>query len=264
MTALRDVLFVSDLDGTLLDHQTYSWSAATQALDTLREQGAALVLASSKTAAEVVRIRDHIGFSQWPSIVENGSGLLEPGAEPMHHDDIYAKLRRVIAQLPEGFRGFGDMTDAEVAAHTGLSRVDAGRARARGFSEPGLWTGEPGALNAFLAAARAAGLTAQQGGRFLTLSFGGTKAERLKQIIARLTPNHTIVLGDAPNDIDMIQMADTGVIVANPSSPVLPNLPGEDTGRIRRTERQGPAGWSDAVLEIIQQLHDTKDKRAHG
>ncbi|MEM7731246.1 MAG: HAD hydrolase family protein [Pseudomonadota bacterium] len=258
MKELRDLLVITDLDGTLLDHATYSWAAAAPALDLLRSSGAGLILASSKTAAEIEPLRAEIGFPAWPSIVENGSGLL--GADADSYDD----LRRVIKNLPQGFHGFGDMDAQEVSSRTGLSLDAAERAKTRQYSEPGLWTGASDELPRFIEAAINAGLTAQQGGRFLTLSFGGTKADRALELIKHYAPTHTIILGDAPNDMGMLDLADSGVIVANPATGDMPRLPGEDTGRIRRTEKPGPKGWSEAVLDIIQHLEDRENQRANG
>ena len=50
----------SDLDGTLLDSQTYSFQAAEPALLALRKQGTPLVLCTSKTRVKVWRDRLHI------------------------------------------------------------------------------------------------------------------------------------------------------------------------------------------------------------
>ena len=61
----------------------------------------------------------------------------------------------------------------------------------------------------------------------------------------------TLALGDAPNDIEMIEAADFGVIVANPAHEPLAELQGEALGRIRRTRAIGPAGWNEAVLAIL-------------
>jgi len=264
MTDLCDVLVVTDLDGTLLDHQSYDWEPATSALNVLRTQGAGVVLASSKTAAEISDIRMQIGFENWPSIVENGSGLLEPGEDRVGDGSTYEQLRSVLSGLPKGFRGFGDMTDAEVSDRTGLTRSAAEKARMRRFSEPGIWEADSTALDSFLDAARAASLSVQKGGRFMTLSFGGTKADKIDELKSRFKPRHMIVLGDAPNDIDMLKRADHGVIVANPSSPDLPRLLGEDTGRSRRTARTGPEGWAEAVFDILEELQTTKDTGIHG
>ncbi len=76
----RIVVF-SDLDGTLLDHETYSFAPAWPALDRMREDGHVLVLASSKTAAEIAPIRAAMGFVDCPAIVENGAGLLAAGED---------------------------------------------------------------------------------------------------------------------------------------------------------------------------------------
>lgn len=254
----------SDLDGTLLDHRNYSWEPAAPVLRRLARIGAGVVLASSKTAAEIAPLRAAIGFEDWPAIVENGGGVLAPGQPADDAVGTYPEIRARIARLPAGFRGFGDMTAEEIAAATGLSPAAAAQARARQFSEPGLWTGPQSELEAFLAAVSAAGLTAQRGGRFLTLSLGGTKAERVAEILRRYGPRHSIALGDAPNDLGMLQQAEFGVIVRNDHSPPLPPLPGEDSGRIRRTGNPGPQGWAEAVTTLLQELKLIEEPTRHG
>ncbi|MEM9498571.1 MAG: HAD hydrolase family protein [Pseudomonadota bacterium] len=264
MQAPPELLVVSDLDGTLLDHHTYSWTAAAPALDMLRRGRHALILASSKTAAEVDIIRSDIGFAEWPAVVENGCGVLDPGAGAEDTGHEYQGVRDLLADLPQGFRGFGDMSAGEVADLTGLSVQAARRAKQRRFSEPGLWLGEGAELRRFIAGAEDAGLVVQRGGRFITVSRGGTKADRVAELVRRFSPGHTIVLGDAPNDIDMLQLGDHGVIVANPDGPEIAMQPGEDTGRIRRTTRPGPDGWADAITDILNELAQMRGEGNHG
>ena len=259
-----DIVVFSDLDGTLLDHQEYSWDPALPALNLLHDLGAGLVLATSKTAAEVCGLRDAIGFPDWPAIVENGGGLLAGGQTDTADAEVYLQIRAILADLPPGFRGFGDMTTPEISRLTGLPPAQAALARDRRFSEPGLWSGTEQDLQTFLHAASRAGLTAHHGGRFLTLSMGGTKADRMDEIITTCKPAHTIALGDAPNDLEMLQKADFGVIVNNPSAPAIPPLPGEARGRIRRTEKQGPEGWAQAVMALLTELGKIGERKAHG
>lgn len=249
----RAVVF-TDLDGTLLDHESYSWDAAAPALDALKAAGVPLVLASSKTAAEIAALHATLGLGDTPAIVENGAGLYRPGAAG-GDDSAYRALRRALEALPKEirvfFRGFGDMSAFEVADITGLSREGAALARKRQHSEPGLWSGDEATLAAFLAALEDQGLAARRGGRFLTLSHGATKADRMAEIVAALGPQTTLALGDAPNDVEMLEAADAGVIVRNDHGTPLPHLGGEDTGRITRTDATGPAGWNRAVLDWL-------------
>ncbi|MHA6265145.1 HAD-IIB family hydrolase [Arenibacterium sp. CAU 1754] len=264
MTKIPGILVFSDLDGTLLGHDDYSWRPAAAALARLRDIGAGVILATSKTAAEVAPIRQAIGFADWPAIVENGAGLLEAGQTSDLGPAQYNEIRDLLRSLPVGFRGFGDMTAQEVADVTGLSLDAARNAKARQFTEPGLWTGPEPELNGFLDAARRAGLHARRGGRFLTLSFGGTKADQMDALIKRFRPGMTIALGDAPNDVEMLEKADFAVIVANSSARALPHLPGEVAGRILRTRLEGPRGWADAMTTFLNRNTPAEDASKHG
>jgi len=258
MTSELPLLVFTDLDGTLLSHLDYRWDAAQVALDRLAHVGAGVVLASSKTAPEISHLRQEMGLQSWPAIVENGAGLLEPHAQAASDRSDYAQLRAKVieirAALGAGFRGFGDMDIGEICDLTGLKPFNARLAQHRAFSEPGIWSGTELEKADFLAQLRANGVSAREGGRFLTLSFGKTKADQMAQIIDHLTPRHTIALGDAPNDVEMLETADVGVIVANPHRAPLPVMGGEKSGRIIRTTDVGPQGWNTAILAHLAQL----------
>jgi mannosyl-3-phosphoglycerate phosphatase len=268
MTSSPTLGVFTDLDGTLLDHQTYRWDPAGEALAALQQMGAAVILASSKTAAEMAPIRAAMGLERWPAIVENGAGVLPAGRETGEGVSRYADLRAALDDLHQdlraGFTGFGDMTAAQVAEVTGLPLDGAVLARQRAFSEPGLWTGDDTNRASFIAALADRGVTAREGGRFLTLSFGGTKADRLAGIADDLRMTHTVALGDAPNDIEMLEAADEGVIVANPHRSPLPLLQGEAAGRITRTTLPGPQGWNAAILAIVGRRAKETGQGTHG
>ncbi|MEQ6204499.1 HAD-IIB family hydrolase [Sulfitobacter sp. HNIBRBA2951] len=252
------LLVFTDLDGTLLSHVDYSWDPASPALERLAAIGAGVVMASSKTAPEIHALRQDLCLQAWPAIVENGAGLLAPHAGDDMDRSGYAQLRaglqQVAAPLREKFQGFGDMDAREVAEATGLSHAQAVLAQDRAFSEPGTWSGTADEKSAFLKALQPLGISAREGGRFLTLSFGATKADQMARIIQDYAPQHTIALGDAPNDVEMLQAADSGVIIANPHRDPLPILDGETGGRILRTTQAGPDGWNAAILAHLARL----------
>lgn len=253
MGVKTELIVFSDLDGTLLDHETYSWHAAKPALARLAKLNAGLVLASSKTGREIKDLQSQIGCTDWPAIVENGAGILWPGANQSAQDDQYDTLRNLIKSIPNNFQGFGDMSAAQVAAATGLSEQAASRAKDRRFSEPGIWTGSKSELDQFLSRCADHGISGKQGGRFLTLSFGTTKADGMRKIIQTLQPSRTIALGDAPNDAEMLMLADQGAIIRNEHGPGISALPGEEAGKIMRTKAQGPIGWAEAIAALTQQ-----------
>jgi mannosyl-3-phosphoglycerate phosphatase len=254
----------SDLDGTLLDHETYGFDAARPALEMLRKMQVALILASSKTAAEIKPIRQTIGFGIYPAIIENGAGILAGGNEDgvsetrSEYWRILNMLEEMPSELTRHFRGFASMTVAEIAAMTGLEPEAASKAAARQFSEPGEWTGTPEQLERFTQLLSQRGVSVRRGGRFLTLSFGPGKAGRMREIVAMISANpnepvRTIALGDAPNDIEMLEAADHAFIVANPHGEPLRKLAGEADGSISRTQKSGPEGWNEAVLSILNE-----------
>lgn len=247
----------TDLDGTLLDHETYDWAPAAPLLARLRKAGVPVVLASSKTAAEIAGLRDAMGLTQCPAIVENGAGVLpahrtRPDAA-RSHDRIRAALSDLPGDLRACFAGFSDWTPAEIAARTGLTPQDAARARARDFSEPGVFTGTDAQRAGFLDALGRAGIAATQGGRFLSLSFGASKADRMAEIVKDMGAPVTVALGDAPNDIAMLKAADYGVIVPNPGHVAMPELD-RDMNHVRRAPCPGPTGWTRAVSGLLEEL----------
>jgi mannosyl-3-phosphoglycerate phosphatase len=265
-----DYLFVSDLDGTLLDHETYAWSPALPALAELKRRRLPLVLSSSKTRAEVVPLQQQLGLGT-PLITENGAVLVLPGgvsappadagrdAGPRLHvfgrdrADFLPRLHALRREHALPFAGFADWSDEEIAERTGLPVAAARRAGQRHGSEPVVWNGTDAELGRFRALLGEAGLDLVEGGRFHHVSAGADKARAvawLREQYAQAWPaavTRLVVLGDSPNDATMLDIADIAV--------VLPSLPAKEFAvrapQVVRPERPGPAGWNEAVLGIL-------------
>lgn len=250
----------TDLDGTLLDHEDYGYEAARPALERLRERAIPLVLCSSKTAAEILALREDPVLRDCAAIVENGGGVLRAGEREAAPPPTHARLLELLDDLPatlrEAFSGFSDWGEQTLAERTGLGPSAARRAARRDYSEPGLWLGDADGRRRFVAELGRRGIHAQQGGRFLTLGFAVSKADRMRELIAdyraaRGGEVRSIALGDAPNDIEMLERADLAIVVPNPEHAGIPRLAGEGGGRIMRAEAAGPRGWSDSLLALL-------------
>ena len=129
------IIVFSDLDGTLLDHETYAWDAAVPALGILRQRKIPLVLCSSKTAAEIFPLRAELGFADCPAIVENGAGLLPARTSRPTPPPTHARLLQVVQSLPpslhESFSGFSSWSLEQLQANTGLDADGARHAACR-------------------------------------------------------------------------------------------------------------------------------------
>lgn len=249
----------TDLDGTLLDHETYSFAAARPAIDALAEHSIPLILASSKTEAEMAPIAMSLGIDT-PMIVENGAGIARFESISDGNDSVYCRIRRMLSALPASlsgrFAGFGDWSISDVARETGLTAENARLAKMRRFSEPGHWIGTEEEKRIFIAHLNEHDFTAVQGGRFFTIMPRSSKADAMRRIANCLSESHgapifTVALGDAPNDLAMLQAADLGVIIANPHHDALPVTEQERNGTILRSSLAGPSGWNEAILTFL-------------
>lgn len=264
------LIVFSDLDGTLLDHNDYSWEAARPALTALKGRGASLILCSSKTRAEMSGLWSLLGLRD-PFICENGGGIFLPRDHPLACEEGWkpagagwrvrplgmpiTELREALGPINRRFgaKGFAELSDEEVAALTGLGLADADRARQREFNEPVLLP-ENADAQSWAQQVRAAGLQVTRGGRFWHVLGGGDKGKAVGAVLelfGRRDPDlRSAALGDAPNDEPMLARVDTPILVARPDgSHADLDLP----GLIRRPE-PGPAGWNAAVLELLERL----------
>ncbi len=72
-----NTLIFTDMDGTLLDHHTYSFEAAKPTLTSLAERNIPVIPTTSKTFVELLELRETIGLTG-PFIVENGAAAYIP------------------------------------------------------------------------------------------------------------------------------------------------------------------------------------------
>lgn len=265
MTSSTMVIF-TDLDGTLLDARTYSFEPALPALGLIREKGVPLIFVSSKTRAELEVWRRRLE-NRHPFISENGGGIFIPeGYFPfpvegersagyqvislgMPYDAIRQRFSVLRARLGISVKGFGDMTVEELAALTGLPPDDARRAKQRDYGEPFLFEKRP--EERLMQAIEREGLRWTQG-RFFHL-MGDHHKGRALNILRSLYergsgPVTTVGIGDSLNDLPFLLAVDRPVLVRNRSGRHDRRLaaPG-----LLRTRGIGPAGWNEAVLELL-------------
>jgi mannosyl-3-phosphoglycerate phosphatase len=270
------IVVFSDLDGTLLDLRTYAADGARSALARLAREGIPLVFCSSKTRAEIQLVQQELGVSH-PFICENGGALYMPDGYFVFEEldvrkvagycvvefgrpyaEVVERLHQAAARLRLEVVGFSDMSVEEVARECDLPLMQARLAKLREFDEPFRIVGaQPGALAQLSRALKSARLNRIGGARF-EHACGAVDKGTAVGLIAALYERAfgsclTIGLGDALNDVCFLRKMDVPVIVRNgdggTASLVLEQVPAATV-----TRSAGPEGWSQAVVEILDDI----------
>jgi len=267
---MKKFLVFTDLDGSLLDHDDYSWSKAVPALNALAERSFPVIFTSSKTMAEIINLKKEIG-NYHPFICENGSVASIPlnyfeefsaKGEQQYKTHLFGKSSdQITSFLHElrntyhyNFRGFSDMDVDELVEKTGLDNEGAKKAKQREASEPLQWMDTETAFKEFIKHLETNDLIVTSGGRFFHVMSDVNKGQTVSWLIQKYRNTEpetewiTVGLGDSFNDIQMLEAVDYPVFISN-NKTRQPDLSRIDN--LQRPQLPGPAGWNQAILNLI-------------
>ncbi|WP_320674781.1 HAD-IIB family hydrolase [Prochlorococcus sp. MIT 1341] len=262
MTIIKNWWVVTDLDGTLMDHQ-YDLSPALETLRWLQESGVPVIPCTSKTAAEVEQFRSIYGLKD-PYIVENGGAVYgqEPDTNSTWNLPLglrYEELRPILDDLSRliGYNllSFKDLSAVEVEEITGLTGKSITLAQERLWSVPFLTPPREFSLKlekltpkfnvAILKGNRMSHLISNKTNKGKALN---SLKEYLKQPEVKV-----FALGDSPNDKDLLDAADVSIVV--------PGLNGIDpyyineisSGRFSSALEPHATGWALSVRKFFSE-----------
>jgi mannosyl-3-phosphoglycerate phosphatase len=263
-----NIVIFTDLDGTLLDHHTYSCEVVMPLVASLSKAGITIVFCSSKTQVEQEVYRKKLGIAA-PFIVEDGGAIfisngyfpfsykyhrVTSGYQVIELGIPYREIRRIFKEIREknnmAIYGFGDMDTAQIAELTGLNLAQAKLAKKREYGETLNLTGSDPEIRLILSKIEESGLKWSRGGRFYSVGGGSNKGVAAKILIGlfnqKLGRIKTIGIGDSFNDVPMLAEVDVPVLVQKPGGYwekiELPHL--------YRVNGIGPQGWVEAIKEL--------------
>lgn len=266
MTSSKNTLIITDLDGTLIDYENYTWDAAKEALAELKKQGIPLVFCTSKTKAETERYRSEMSVGA-PFIVENGGAIIIPRKyfdfdyefteEEGDYKTIklaqpYEKAREAIEKVEElkNIPCFGRMPIEEITSDAGLSMAEAALAKKREYGEVFIYNKDIPAL--VEERAQKEGLSLIRGGRYMHAGIGidkGNAVRILKGLYLKKFEQLTIIsLGDSLSDAPMLKEADLPVLIMKTGGNYAP----VELSNLIKSSKAGPVGWNEEVLNIIK------------
>lgn len=266
----RRLLIFTDLDGTLMHPVTYDYEAAIPLIRELARRGHWVIPTTSKTRMEVEDLVRRVG-DLGAFVVENGSAVFIPPSSPLYdrvalpeygayrvrllgvpHREALRALRVIREEVGEdALLPLSDMDDDEVVRLTGLPREKIPAMRAREFSEPFVVL-KPHLRPVIARLAEARGFRILRGDRLdhiIGMRAGKGEAVRcLLEAFSRVFPDVewvTAGLGNAPNDLSLLEAVDFPVVIGRHPLLVERGFP--------RVETPPPEGWMEGVERILNE-----------
>ncbi len=262
----------TDLDGPLLDHRTYSYSEAEEALKIIREKKVPLILCSSKTRDEIEVYRKKFSNNE-PFISENGGAIFIPeqykglkckfdkidngylvieiGSEYRILAEIFEKIRK---NTSVEIKGLNEFAIDQIVKLTGLNMEEALLATKRGFSLPFIVNGEEKEAKNIKNKILSLGFNYTEGTRFIHLMGSNDKGKAVKILVDIFKRNQpetkiiTVGLGDSLNDLPMLEAVDRPFLVKKLSGNYEKRIKVEN---LIYADGIGPVGWNKAVLSLF-------------
>lgn len=266
------MIIFTDLDGTLLDHRTYSYSEAEEALKIIREKKVPLILCSSKTRDEIEVYRKKFSNNE-PFISENGGAIFIPeqykglkckfdkidngylvieiGSEYRILAEIFEKIRK---NTSVEIKGLNEFAIDQIVKLTGLNMEEALLATKRGFSLPFIVNGEEKEAKNIKNKILSLGFNYTEGARFIHLMGSNDKGKAVKILVDIFKRNQpetkiiTVGLGDSLNDLPMLEAVDRPFLVKKLSGNYEKRIKVEN---LIYADGIGPVGWNKAVLSLF-------------
>ncbi len=254
---------VTDLDGTLLDHK-YDLTPALQTLNWLKENGIPVIPCTSKTASEVREFRKIYGLTD-PYIVENGGAIYGGDSDSSqdweialgkHSSELIPLLDILSKKVGIQLRALVDLSYQEIRDLTGLEGKSIELATDRKWSVPFL--NPPNEIIQKLDLyANELGLSIFKGNRMSHLiSYGCDKGQAVLKLKSYMNNSNVIViaLGDSPNDLPLLNIADRAIVVPSSCGPNNVFLEGIKSGQLYLAPEPHGSGWAKAVRSSLSEL----------
>mgnify|MGYP001822923029 CR=1 FL=1 len=266
-------LIFTDMDGTLLDHYSYSHSEVDKLLVELDKHDIPVIANTSKTFSEMLVLQKEFN-NRHPFIIENGAAVVIPNdyfsVRPtgmVQQGDFWVKSfvqKRAYWQTIIGllrtryydcFKTFSQLGPEQISELTGLGFENACRSSQRQYGEPIVWMADAPLKRQFIDELRELGANVLIGGRFMHVSGHTDKGIAMQwlceqyQTVFKNQIIKSIAAGDSHNDVAMLERSDLAVLIRSPS---------HDLPVLKRTQgcyvsgHEGPKGWAESIYKLMK------------
>ena len=264
------ILIFTDLDGSLLDHNNFEFREIQNFILKCIKNGIKIIPNTSKTKIEIQVFIDQLG-QNLPFIVENGAAihnlnLIHSKIKINDNSLVFSRslseiLKQFKKNIPMDFQKrcmfLKDMTSTEQMKILGLNKKYLPFALNRDYSMPLVFDGSKEIVNEFTRHLKRIGMKLHEGGRVYNICDDCSKGKAMTTLIEMLKnelkcKTHTIVVGDSPNDISMLNVCDQPCVIPLPNRKNLSFL--KDQKLIRATQT-APKGWEEVVRASLKKIN---------
>ena len=265
MKQKKQIIIFTDLDGSLLNKDTFKFDEIEDYFKDLISEGIKIIPNSSKTEAELLDFNKQYNLNL-PFISENGSSIhgLNLIHKDLPHKIIISRTADQIISiynesvpndLKQKINFILKLNYKEQRELFGLPLDKMMLAIKRKYSLPIKFVGNEIEKNEFFKIINDVGLTVQTGGRIMNICDNVNKSKAMNKALQLINKKLddkiiTIGVGDNENDIEMIKQTNYPCLVKNDNfNSSLINI-----DNLIKSSELSPRGWSDVIKTAIQKI----------
>lgn len=273
---MKSYLIFSDLDGTFLHHQNYSYGKNDLVIEKLKKHNHQIIFNSSKTFSEIKLILKKLKLTMMPFSCENGATLYFPKTifkkiKKSQSFENYWKINltnknslkwyKILKKLKKDFHFelICDLSKKDLLKLTNLKNIK--QMLNREASQLIIWKDSKKKLDEFSRMIKINYKGAlNQGGRFIQISSPCNKRIATKEICHIYHESFRdkyyqsfIALGDNKNDRDMLNFAKYACVIKNKySTPIKLNSLKKN---VFYSQKEAPLGWRESLINLDKKLN---------
>ncbi len=265
MNANHKVLIFTDLDGSLLDRDTFKFDKISKYIKNLISDGTILIPNSSKTKKEIENFNIELD-ENLPFIVENGAAIYNLN---LIHSSFPEKisLSREINEIIEIFdnkipskykskcKFIKDLKSDKQSEIFGFQKDKVKLAINREYTIPLIFEGSKIQKTDLFKSVNNVGLSLQEGGRVINLCDKISKSQAMKHVVKifkKISKEKliTIGVGDNFNDLDMLKNSDIPCLVFNDKF----TMEKINIDNCLVSKKPAPEGWEEVVKLALDKI----------
>ena len=264
MKKKHSVIIFTDLDGTLLNRDTFKFDEIKDYIKSLISEGIIIIPNTSKTEVEIEDFNKKLDLNL-PFISENGSAIfgLDNINKNFPNNIVLSREKEITLkvfqkEVPDSLRSkcklISKMERKTQREIFGLSDKNLRNVLNRNYSTPILFKGNSEQKKDLFKIVKNIGLSLHEGGRVMNICDNVSKLKAMNRVIKIIKKTEdevkTIGVGDNYNDLDMLRNSNIACLVFNDQFLMEPI----NINNCLVSKQSAPLGWEEVVKMALEKI----------